>query len=60
MIELKKEREERKMTQEELARECGVIRQTIGEIEAGRNNPSVALAKKIGEVLGIDWTLFFD
>lgn len=60
MIDLRKVREEKKMTQEQLAKETGVIRQTIGEIECGRNKPSVPLAKKIGEILEIDWTGFFD
>lgn len=59
MIDLKEERTKANMTQTELAEKCGVIRQTISEIETGRNSPSVRLAKKIGEVLKIDWTELF-
>lgn len=46
-------------TQESLADAVCVHRSTIGMIEAGVNKPSVELAKKLGKVLEIDWTLFF-
>lgn len=46
-------------TQESLADAVGVYRSTIGMIETGINKPSVELAKKLGKVLEIDWTLFF-
>lgn len=59
MIDLKEERTKANMTQLELAEKCGVIRTTITEIETGRNKPSVKLAKKIGEVLNLEWTEFF-
>ncbi len=59
MIDLKELRNSKKMSQEELANQCGVIRQTISNIECGLSKPSVELAKKIGEILGFDWTLFF-
>ena len=40
------------MSQEELAQRVGVTRQTIGMIEAGRFNPSLALCVAICRALG--------
>lgn len=41
------ERAEGRMTQQELAERCGVSRQTINAIEAGKFIPSTVLALKI-------------
>lgn len=60
MAVLKEVRIKKKMTQEDLATKVGVTRQTISMIEQGRNEPSVALAKKIGEVLKIRWYKLFE
>ena len=60
MIDLKKLRNERGLKQEELARECGVLRTTISMIETGENKPSVPLAQKLGQVLEVDWKGFFE
>ena len=60
MVNLKKLREGAKMTQEALARETGVIRQTISNIECGISMPSVELAKRIARVLKFDWPEFFE
>ena len=60
LINLKKVREEKGLTQNSLAKAVGVVRQTISNIECGLNAPSVGLAKKIGEVLEINWIEFFD
>ncbi len=59
MINLKDIRTEKGLTQQELADECDVNRTTITNIEGGIINPSVKLAKKLGEILGVDWTIFF-
>lgn len=59
-MNLKELRKEKGFTQEQLANECGVQRTTITMIETGNNSPSVELAKKLGEVLGIDWKVFFE
>lgn len=59
MIDLKKVREEAGLTQEQLAAECNVIRQTISNIECGLSRPSVETAKLIAKVLGFSWTDFF-
>lgn len=48
---LRFERDE--MTQEALAQACGVTRQTIIALEAGRYAPSLELAFKIARVFGV-------
>jgi putative transcriptional regulator len=48
---LRFERDE--MTQEALARACGVTRQTIIALEAGRYAPSLELAFKIARTFGV-------
>ena len=40
------------MTQQELAARCGVSRQTILALEAGRYGPSLALAFRIARLFG--------
>ena len=40
------------MTQAELARACGVTRQTIIALEAGKYSPSLELAFKLAHALG--------
>lgn len=55
MLDLKTLREEKGMTQAQLADACGVIRQTISNIEVGLNRPSVTLAQRLGEVLDVPW-----
>ena len=60
MIDLKKLRIAKGMTQEQVASECGVQRTTITMIELGENKPSVELAKKLGKVFEIDWKGFFE
>lgn len=60
MINLKEVRKSKGLTQEELAAKCDVQRTTVTMIETGENLPSVQLAKKLAEVLEIDWTEFFN
>lgn len=45
-------REVRGCTQEELARQLGVTRQTIIAIESGRYNPTLPLAFQIAHLFG--------
>ena len=59
MIDLKKVRQDNGLTQTSLAKAAGVVRQTISNIECGINAPSVDLAKKLAEILGLNWTDFF-
>ena len=60
MIDLKKARTEKGMTQEQLAEAVGVVRQTISNIECGLTLPSITNAQAIAQVLGFDWTKFFN
>ncbi len=46
-------RASRGMKQEELAKLVGVRRETIGNLEKGRYNPSLALAWNIAKVFGV-------
>lgn len=43
-------RKQSNMTQEELAKVCGVSRQTIISLENGKYNPSIYLAHKIAVI----------
>ena len=60
MIDIKKARLEKGMTQRELAKRVGVVPQQISNIELGYNMPSVQTAMLIGKELGINWVLIFD
>lgn len=59
-MSLKKAREKSGLSQEKLALKVGVGRSTITMIETGVNQLTVPLAKKIAEVLDIDWTELFE
>ena len=41
------------LSQEELANKVGVRRETIGNLEAGKYNPSLLLAMDIASVFGV-------
>ncbi len=45
--------EQGEMTQEALAQSCGVTRQTIIALEAGRYGPSLELAFRIARTFGV-------
>lgn len=47
------------MTQEALARACGVTRQTIIAIEAGKYSPSLELAFRLARALGVGIEVVF-
>ncbi len=57
---LMKIRDDKKMTQTQLAQQVGISRQMISAIEKGERRPSVEVAQKIANVLGFDWTEFFN
>lgn len=57
---LREERIKKGLTQVQLADAVGVNRSTIAMIENGTNNPSVELAKKIGQCLDVPWSNFFE
>lgn len=48
------------LTHQEVADKAGIVRAFYTQIENGSRNPSVKIAKKIAEVLGFNWALFFD
>ena len=50
---LKEYRAKYNMTQEDLAQRVGVRRETIGNLEKGRYNPSLVLAWNIARVFGV-------
>jgi len=47
------------MTQQALADQVGVSRQTILSIEKGKYTPSVALALRLGQVFGVSVDTLF-
>ena len=51
--EVRRHRRRLDLTQEDLADRAGVTRQTIISIAGGRYNPSVALARRLSETLGV-------
>lgn len=53
-------RKEHKLTQTELGEMCGVAQRTVAAYESGERRPSPEVAKKIGAVLGMAWTDFFE
>ncbi|NQX68460.1 helix-turn-helix transcriptional regulator [Paenibacillus alba] len=50
---------EKGFTQEQVADSTEIKRPYYTMIETGYRNPSVKVAKKIANVLGFNWTIFF-
>lgn len=48
------------LTQEGLAYKAAVCRATVQKIEAGTGSIRPATAKKLANVLGVKWTVFFE
>jgi transcriptional regulator with XRE-family HTH domain len=59
ILNLKKFRNRRGISQMKLAELCGTATNYIGEIEIGRRFPSLKLIEKIGQVLEIEPYRFF-
>lgn len=53
-------REEKKMTQDDVAKKAGIARPYYTMIEQGKRRPSPEVAKKIANVLGFGWTFFYE
>jgi putative transcriptional regulator len=53
IVHLRRHREERGLTQEDLAERAGVTRQTIISIERGRYSPSIELALRLARLFGV-------
>ena len=49
----------RGLTQDEVAKQVGLRRGSYSNIERGKCKPSVPVAKRIADVLGLEWTMFF-
>lgn len=47
-------------TQQEIATASNINRSYYTQLESGDRDPSVTTAKKIAEVLDLNWTLFFE
>lgn len=56
---LKSQRDSLGYSQQEVADQAGIERSYYAKIENGLT-PSVKVAKAVGEVLNIEWTLFFE
>lgn len=57
---LETKRKNLKLTQEEIACQLGISRQYYNAIENSKKKPSVELAKQLSNILGVDWTIFFN
>ncbi|ELJ4819108.1 helix-turn-helix transcriptional regulator [Listeria monocytogenes] len=55
---LKKYRLDKDLTQQEVADQCGIPKNTYASIEQGKRRPSPERAKIIASNLGFDWTIF--
>ena len=53
-------REAKGMTQKALAEQVKISQPSMCDIEQGVNTPRPDTAKRIAQVLGFDWTRFFD
>ncbi|MBR4212128.1 MAG: helix-turn-helix transcriptional regulator [Oscillibacter sp.] len=60
MIDLKALWKKRGMTGVTLSQKAKISPSALSMIATGRRRPSVDLAKRLGAVLGVDWTLFFE
>ena len=53
-------RHKRGESQYKTAADIGIAQSTYASFETGARRPSVAVAKKIGAALGVDWTRFYE
>lgn len=53
-------RKRKGLTHQQVADRIKISRQFYGFIENGERDPSVATAKKLGNLFEFDWTIFFD
>lgn len=57
---IEEKRKMMKLTQEEAAHRLNVSRQYYNALENNKKTPSVEIAKAVGELLGLNWTIFFN
>lgn len=55
-----KARKNKGYTQKQVAELAKVSEEYISLIESGKRKPSVNVAKKLGAILDIQWTIFFE
>lgn len=60
MVNLLEIRREKRLTGKMISKQTGITQQYYSAIENRKRRPSVDLAKRLGTVLGVDWTLFFE
>lgn len=53
-------RRQKGYTQEDMAKLVHISRVAYNRIERGKMNPSIPVAKKIGEVVGMEWPDLYD
>lgn len=59
-MKLAEVRKEQQLTQQQVADFVGIERAYYSRIENGARSPRVPVAKKLGQVLKIDWTLIYE
>ena len=59
-IRLKEKRLDKKLSQSYVANKVGIARVSYIRIEKDERTPSIGTAKKIANVLGFDWTRFYE
>lgn len=59
MIELREKRIEQNLSQATVAKKSNISRSHYANIECGKRRPSPEVAQSLGNVLGIDWRVFF-
>lgn len=53
-------RKKKKLSQKNVSEKVGITQPSYCNMEKGKIKPSVPVAKKIADVLGFDWTRFFE
>lgn len=53
-------REKKKLSQKYVSEEVGITQPSYSNMERGKIRPSVKTAKAIADVLGFDWTKFYE
>lgn len=59
MVDIRTLRQQKNLSQADLARASGVSRQLLCMIENGHRSASVQVAQALAPVLGVDWPEFF-
>lgn len=59
-MRLRQIREERKLSQQALARRAGVAQSTVSEIESGKESPRVKVLAKLAAALGVPVSTLLD